>query len=82
MTPRGTILKYGLKGSADISGILIIGTRLEIEVKTGNAKQSPQQLKFQAMIEKYNGIYLVVRSRDDAFNQLQEVCRVRCIQIP
>lgn len=72
-------IRYGLVGSGDISGILQDGSRIEIEVKSGSAKQSPQQKKFQAMIEKYNGIYFLVRSSEDAENQLQEICRLRSL---
>lgn len=55
------IFKYGLKGSADITGILQNGKRLEIEVKTGNATQSKEQLAFAAMIQNYGGHYFVAR---------------------
>ena len=57
-------LTFGLPGSADISGILKDGRRLEIECKTGNAKQSKQQKKFQEMIEKFGGVYILTHSSD------------------
>ena len=74
-------INFGLKGSADISGILCDGTRIEIEVKSGNAVQSEQQKKFQKMIELFKGIYILARSKDDAVNQLQEICRLRGIDL-
>lgn len=52
-------IRYGLKGSADISGILAGGRSLWIEVKTGDARQSRRQVDFQTMIEKFGGVYLL-----------------------
>lgn len=60
------LIRYGLKGSADITGILIGGRRLEIEVKTGNAVQAENQIRFAKMIQKYGGYYHVARSVEDA----------------
>jgi hypothetical protein len=71
------IIKYGLIGSADISGIIFPGFRLEIEVKTGNAVQSPQQKNFQKMIEDLGGIYILAHSVSEANDKLQEISRIR-----
>jgi hypothetical protein len=60
------IIRFGLKGSADISGIYRHGVRIEIEVKTGAALQSKEQRAFQTMIESFGGLYRVVRNADDA----------------
>lgn len=57
-------IRYGLKGSADISGILEGGRRLEIEVKTGEAKQSCRQVDFQRMIEKFGGVYILTGTQN------------------
>ena len=65
------IIRYGIPGQADISGILSDGRRLEIETKTARRSQSKQQVAFQAMIEKFNGVYIVARSADDALAQLR-----------
>ena len=56
-------IRYGLKGSADIIGIMEPnGKFIAIEVKTGNAKQSKQQKIFEQMVTKSGGIYIVARS--------------------
>lgn len=64
------IIRTGVKGGADISGILRIrsgyGIRLEIEVKTGSGRQTPDQKNFQRMIESLGGFYVVARSVQDA----------------
>ena len=58
-------VKFGLSGQGDISGIMFDGKRLEIEVKRQNGRQSKEQKRFQAMIEKFNGIYILARSFED-----------------
>jgi len=63
-------ISFGLKGSADISGILADGRRIEIEVKTSNTKQSAAQVSFQRMIQKMGGVYVVARSVDDVLDVL------------
>lgn len=64
------IVRVGVKGAADISGILRskngFGLRLEIEVKTGSGRQSPDQKNFQRMIESLGGLYIVARSIQEA----------------
>lgn len=60
------VISFGLKGSADIMGIIApAGRFLAIEVKTGSAKQNKNQLAFARMIEKMGGIYVVARSLSD-----------------
>jgi hypothetical protein len=62
----GRPVKFGLKGSADISGILCDGRRLEIEVKQISGKQREDQKNFERMILKFGGVYILARSVDDA----------------
>jgi len=59
------VISYGLKGSADISGIRDGGQRIEIECKSATGKQSPEQIAFGAMITKLGGLYVLARSVDD-----------------
>jgi hypothetical protein len=63
---NGRLVRYGLVGSGDISGILAGGRRLEIECKVGKGRQSEHQRAFGEMIQRYGGVYLVVRSVEDA----------------
>lgn len=82
------VIKFGLKGSADIIGIgrqhvcagpphirvpINTGVFLAIEAKTGSGTQSAQQKAFQAMVEKFGGFYLVARSAEDVKNWLDKV---------
>ncbi len=61
----GRHVRYGLKGSPDIIGVIEGGIFLGIEVKTGSATQSPQQKKFQKRFEQLGGLYIVARSTED-----------------
>ena len=48
-----------------------VGVRTEIEVKTPTGRQSADQKSFQAMIERFHGIYIVARSPEDVLQQLR-----------
>jgi len=60
------VVRFGVPGCADISGLLIDGRRLEIEVKKAGGKQSPDQVNFQRMIERFGGVYMLVYSVAEA----------------
>lgn len=63
---RAGLIRFGLPGMADISGIQFgTGRRIEIECKTATGRQSDAQRKWQAMIENAGGIYILARSVDD-----------------
>jgi hypothetical protein len=67
------IISFGLKGSADIIGIIKPhGRFLAIEVKTGAAKQTAEQLAFEKMVIKFGGVYIVARSVDDVLKAISE----------
>jgi hypothetical protein len=55
-----------------LSGILDDGRRIEIEVKTQSGRQSEQQKRFQEMIEKFNGVYILARSVEDAERGIED----------
>ena len=64
--PGGVYIRFGVPGQADISGILAPhGQRIEIEAKTKTGRQRPEQKKWQAMIERFGGLYILARSVDD-----------------
>lgn len=62
---RAGFVRFGLPGMADISGIMQGGRRIEIEAKTATGRQSPEQKRWQAMIEKFGGLYVLARSVED-----------------
>ncbi len=61
----GRFIKYGKIGSADILGVLPDGRHLEVECKTETGTQKPEQKIHQRMVEKNNGVYLLVRSLEE-----------------
>lgn len=67
---NGQPVSFGYPGSADITGILPDGRRLEIETKSATGKQSEKQRTFQAKIEANGGVYLLVRSVEELEEQL------------
>lgn len=67
-TIKGRIVKYGLIGSSDIVAIMRNGMFWGIEVKTGSAKQEPQQKLFEMAVKRRNAHYTVARSIDDVIN--------------
>ena len=71
LSPSGHVIRFGLPGSPDLIGLMHDGTFLGIEVKSATGRQRPAQKNFQRMIESMNGVYLLVRSAEDALSQLQ-----------
>lgn len=70
--PNPQIIKFGIPGCADLTGILADGRRLEIEVKSATGQQSQQQRNFEAMITKLGGVYILARSVDDVSRGLTD----------
>jgi hypothetical protein len=64
------LIRFGVPGQADLTGILADGRRLEIEVKSLTGRQTPQQVAFGRTIEKLNGIYILARCPDDVRQRL------------
>ena len=68
---RGQLITYGLKGSADILGLISPeGRFVAIEVKNERGKQSVSQAAFERMIKSMGGIYILARSVDDVYRGL------------
>lgn len=67
-------IQFGVDGMGDIGGILQrtdgAGLRLEIECKTGQAVQNPEQIKWERMIRTMGGVYLLVRTPEEALDQV------------
>lgn len=63
-TRLGTPIKINNKGMADLWG-LYNGVHFEIEIKTGRAKQSKDQKKWEKVVKSLGGHYFVVRSVDE-----------------
>lgn len=64
-TPTGQVVRFGVPGQADISGITNTGRRIEIETKAGRGRLSEAQQNWRAMIEKFGGLYILARTLAD-----------------
>ena len=58
-------IRFGVPGQADLTGILPGGRRVEIETKSPDGRQTPDQRAFQALIERFGGLYVLARSVED-----------------
>ncbi len=70
------VIRFGLVGAADVTGLLPSGIRVELECKTGKGVQDAAQKSFQFMIERHGGIYLVVRSIPETIAYLEHKCKI------
>ncbi|MBI5545840.1 MAG: VRR-NUC domain-containing protein [Deltaproteobacteria bacterium] len=57
----GRLVRFGIPGQADISGVIRGGWRLEVEVKSDTGVQSPEQADFQRRLEEQGGLYILAR---------------------
>lgn len=72
-TQRGQLLRFGVTGAADITGILPNGIRLEIECKMPGRHPTPEQGAFLQAIRANNGVALVVHSVQELIDKLRNV---------
>ena len=74
LTQRGTPVKIGTNGESDVVGYIPYGNGhvlfCSIEFKTGKSRQSKDQVRYQAMVEKLGGMYVVIRA-DDEFDAIE-----------
>lgn len=68
----GRLIRYGLRGSSDIIGILPDGRFLAIECKTETGKASQAQIDFIKTINDNNGVGMIVRNTDELLAKLKE----------
>jgi len=63
---KAGLVRFGVKGMADIHCIqLPHGRLIAIEVKTDRGRQSKDQKRYERMITKYGGLYVLARSVED-----------------
>jgi len=68
---KDRVVKFGVAGQADLTGILPDGRRLEIEVKGPKGKQSKEQIAYQAMITRFGGLYILAYAVQDVTDALE-----------
>ena len=65
------VVRFGVRGQADLTGILPGGVRLEVEVKSDRGRQTEDQRNFQRMVERFGGVYVLARSVEDVERALE-----------
>lgn len=65
------VIQFGVKGQADLTGILPGGRRLEIEVKSETGRQRKEQKVFGDMINRKGGVYIVAKSVGDVSDAIE-----------
>lgn len=63
--PTGQVMRFGLPGMADLTGLVACGRRLEVEVKGPEGRLSKQQEAWGRCITALGGLWIVARSADD-----------------
>lgn len=66
---KGKLIRFGRPGQPDIVGCYH-GRYVAIEVKTKSGRQSPEQRRYQEIIETVGGVYILARSKDEAVEKL------------
>jgi hypothetical protein len=64
-------LKGAPPGHSDLCGILVDGRWLGIEVKSAKGKQTKQQPRFETMVKRFGGVYLLVHSVEEAITGVE-----------
>ena len=76
-TEDGRPVKVAKKGLCDIYGIICIpdwpGIHVEVEVKTGNAKLTREQGKWQEACSKLRIIHVVARGVKESIEDIERV---------
>lgn len=64
---NGSPVRFGVggPGASDLVGVYR-GRAVFVEIKTPIGRQTPEQKMFQQLVERKSGIYVVLRSVDDA----------------
>lgn len=66
-------VRLGRKGWSDVIACSPKGRFIEVEAKSADGKQSPEQKQHQAEVEQRGGIYILARSVDDLESRKIEI---------
>ncbi len=78
-TLGGQMVRFGIPGMADLTGLVACGRRLEVEVKGPTGRQSAEQRTWERVVTGLGGLYCLARSTDDVeafLSRHLEVCAV------
>lgn len=66
------MVRFGLPGMADVSGILRCGRRVEIECKTATGRLTLEQRRWGEMVTAYGALYVLARSTADVEHEIRK----------
>lgn len=74
---RGNPRRIGVKGEADVQGVMPDGRAVAVEVKTGKATRTAQQRRWGKRFAELGGLYLVARwsETEDGAEQIRAALR-------
>lgn len=72
LNKTGQLVRFGVPGEADITGIIRPGIRLEIEVKAGRDRLTEAQDSFLAMVKLHGGIAIVAHDVEIALYDIEQ----------
>lgn len=64
------LIRFGIPGQADITGS-VRGRRIDIEVKTPEGRQTPEQRIYEQRIAAAGAVYVLARSLDDVLTAVR-----------
>jgi len=67
----GRWIVFGLPGQADVTGMILGGYRLDVELKSTGKKQSPQQVVFGDRAHRMGSIYICADSIEIAMDAVK-----------
>ena len=59
------VVRFGVPGQADLTGVLSDGHRLEVEIKAVGRAQTKDQKNYEHMIRRMGGVYVLAYSTED-----------------
>jgi hypothetical protein len=76
---NGRVIRFGVRGMADIMGILApSGRTVAIECKADGGRLRPHQRAFARMIRAHGGLYILARSVEDVEEALEGAVIEEC----
>lgn len=64
-------IRFGLRGQADIQGVIAGGRALFIECKTNTGRLRPEQVAFGKMVTSMGALFIVARCIEDVDREIE-----------
>ncbi len=71
------VIRFGLPGSGDVTGLLVVGRRLEVELKSDVGRLTAVQRAFGARVTAMGGLYIASRTLDGVLTPVLEALQCK-----